>query len=67
MPPAAGGLARVPADTAANRRKRVRDPGVAIRFLVPPLRDEGDVAAGLRMDGTGLHAGEVRLEPLEVD
>src|SRR5947208_3845913 len=62
----AGWFARMTADAAADRSKRIRDPGIAIRLLVPPLGDEGDVAAGLGMDGTGLHAGKVGLEPLEV-
>src|SRR2546429_6017311 len=58
----AGWFARMTADAAADRSKRIRDPGIAIRLLVPPLGDEGDVAAGLGMDGTGLHAGKVRSE-----
>jgi hypothetical protein len=57
----------MPAHTATNRGERIRGPGVAVSFLVPPLRDEGDVASGLRVNGAGLHAWEVRLEPLQVD
>src|SRR5216684_947851 len=63
---AARGLARMPANAAANRSKRIRNPGVTISFLVPPLRDERHIAPGLRMNGTGLHAGKVGLEPLEI-
>src|SRR5215467_2757759 len=51
----------------ANRSEGVRDPGVTIGFLVPPLRNQGDIASRLRVDGTSLHAGKVGLEPLEVD
>src|SRR5207249_11279529 len=60
----AGWFARMTADAAADRSKRIRDPGIAIRLLVPPLGDEGDVAAGLGMDGTGLHAVTVSAELL---
>src|SRR5579864_713981 len=54
------------ANASANRREWIRDPGVAVCLLIPPLRYEGDVASGLRMNWAGLHAGEVRLEPLQV-
>ena len=57
----------MPADAAANRGERIGDPSVAVSFLVPPLRNEGDVASGLRVNRTGLHAGEVRLQPIEVN
>src|SRR5215469_15103682 len=50
-----------------NRGEGVRDPGVTIGLLVPPLCDERNIAACLGMNRAGLHAGEVGLEPLEVD
>src|SRR6266566_4890531 len=55
---AAGWLAGMPADAATDGSERVGDPSVAVRFLVPSL---------LGVDGTCLHAGKVRLQPLKID
>src|ERR1700687_5615306 len=66
LPAPTSGLTRMPAHAATDGGKRIGDPGVAVSFLVPPLRNERNVASGLRVDRTGLHAGEVRFEPLEV-
>ena len=63
---AAGWLARMPADAATDGSERVRDPRVPVSLLVPPPRYQRDISPGLGMDGTGLHAGEVRLKPLEI-
>ena len=54
-------------NAATDGGERIGDPSVAVCFLVPPLRNKRNVASGLCMDRTGLHAGEVRFEPLEVD
>lgn len=54
-------------NAATDGGERIGDPGVAVSFLVPPLRNKRDVASSLCMDRTGLHAREVRFEPLEVD
>jgi hypothetical protein len=67
LPAPTGGLARMPANTATDGGEWIGDPGVAVCFLVPPLRNQSDVAPGLCVNGTGLHAGEVRFEPFEVD
>src|SRR5437016_11822007 len=55
----AGWFARMTADAAADRSKRIRDPGIAIRLLVPPLGDEGDVAAGLVWTGQACMQGKL--------
>jgi len=57
----------MPANTATNRGERIGDPGVAVGFLVPALRNEPDVSSGLRVDRASLHAGKVRFEPFEVN
>src|SRR6266704_3350691 len=67
LPAPAGWLARMSTNAAANRSESIGDPSVAVSFLLSPLRDERDGASSLCVDGTGLHAGEVRFEPLEVD
>ena len=52
-----------------GRRSRRMDsgPGVTVRFLIPTLRDQGHIAPGLRVNRTGLHAREVRLQPVQVN
>ncbi len=64
---AAGGFTGVAANPAANRGERVRTTGVAVGFLVPAFRDQRHIAAGLRVNRTGLHAGEVRFQPVQVN
>src|ERR1700740_2107477 len=67
LPPPTGGLARMSTNAPTNRGERIRDPGVAVSLLVPTPRNERDVASGLGVHWTRLHAGEVRFEPFEVD
>ena len=67
LPAAAGRFAGMSANAATDGSERIGDAGVAVCFLVPSLRNEGDVSPGLRVNGTGLHAGEVRFEPLNID
>ena len=57
----------MPAHPATDGSEWIGDAGVAVSFLVSLLRNERDVASGLRVHRTGLHAGEVRFEPLQVD
>src|ERR1700687_2976018 len=56
LPPSASGLTRMPAHAATDGGEWIGDPGVAVSFLVPPLRNQSDVAPGLRVDGAGLPA-----------
>src|SRR5712692_162681 len=63
---AARRFAGVAADAAANGSEGVGDPGVAVGFLVASLGDQGDVSPCLGVDRTGLHAGEIGLQPVEV-
>src|ERR1700687_1581536 len=60
-------LARMPADAATNGSEGVRDPSIAVRFLVPSLGDQRHVTSGLRVHWTRLHARKVRLQPLKID
>ena len=55
------------ANPAADRGERVWTTGVTVGFLVPALRNQRHIAAGLRVNRTGLHAGEVRLQPVQVN
>src|SRR5260370_7525846 len=66
LPAAASWLARMPTHAATSGGKRVGDPGVVVTFLVPPMRNEGDIPAGLPVDRPALPAGEVRPTPLEI-
>ena len=67
MPAPAGGLAGVTAHATANRGERIGLAGVPVRFFVPPLSDERHVPPRLRVHRTRLHAGEVGLQPIEID
>src|SRR5579864_7039709 len=60
-------LAGMAAHAATDGGERIGDPGVAVSFLVPPLRNQRDVPSGLGVNRARLHTGEVRFEPLEVD
>ena len=64
LAPSADGLARRGADAPADRGERIGPAGHGVGFPVPALRDQRDVLAGLRVDGTRPLAGEVSLEPL---
>ena len=61
------GLARRRADPPADRRERIRPPRDRVGLAEPPLRDQRDVLAGLRVDGARPLAGEVPLEPLAAE
>src|SRR5215471_16604373 len=67
LPAPACGLAGMPAYATADRRERVRGPGIPIGFLIPSLRDERNVPSSLRVDRARLHAREVRFQPFQID
>ena len=66
LPATAGGFTRVAANPATDRSERVRAASVTVSFLVPAFRDQRHVATGLGVNWTGLHAGEVRLQPVQI-
>ena len=64
--PSAGRLAGMAAHATAHRGKWIGLAGIAIRFLIPALCNQGDIPPGLRMHRAGLHTGEVRLQPVQI-
>ena len=64
---AAGGLAGMRADAAADARHRVRIARVTIGFLEPPFRDQRHIAARVGARRAGHHAREVGVQPFPVD
>ena len=41
--------------------------GVTVGLFITPFCNQGDVTSGLRVNRTGLHAREVRLQPFKID
>src|SRR5208337_1503093 len=64
---AAGRFTRMAAYPAADGSERIRTASVPVGFLVSAFRDQRHIAAGLRVNRTGLHAGEVRFQPVQVN
>jgi hypothetical protein len=60
------GFTRMATNSATHGSKGIRPPRVAISILVAALSEEGDVATRLRVHRAGLHAGEVRFQPVEI-
>ena len=58
---------RMTANSAADGREGIGDPGITVGFFVPSLRDQRYVPPGLGVDGTGLHAGKGRFQPFQID
>ena len=51
---------------AADRSQWIRLAGVAVGFLVLPFRNQGHITPRLRVNRTGLHAGEIGFQPVQV-
>src|SRR5208283_1091333 len=63
----AGGFTRVAANASTNRSEWIRSASITIGFLVLAFRNQGHVASRLRVNWTGLHAGKVRFQPVQVN
>ena len=64
---AAGGLAWMTTDAAADRGKGIGRPGITVGFFILPFGDQRDISSSLRVHGTRLHAGKVRFQPFQID
>ena len=64
---AAGGFAGVPTYAAANRSEWIRLTSVTVSFLVLAFRNQGHITPRLRVNRTGLHAGKIGFQPVQIN
>src|ERR1700686_91460 len=64
---AAGGLARMRADSSANAGQRVGLARQAVGLFEPSFCDQADVTSGVGVRRAGHHAGKVSVQPIRID
>src|SRR5215469_17172034 len=62
----AGGLTGMGADAAADRSEWIGIARELVSFFEASFRDQSHVPAGVRVCGTGHHAGKVGIQPISI-